>query len=82
VRAGRLARIRVAARDTPGVLARISAVVGEAGANIDEVHHQHAFSMLAAQNVEVELVLQTRNPDHVRRVIAALQGAGFEAASY
>ena len=32
VRAGRLARIRVAARDTPGVLARITTIVGEAGA--------------------------------------------------
>jgi threonine dehydratase len=82
VRAGRLARIRVAARDTPGVLARITTLIGAAGANIDEVHHQRAFSTLAAQNVEVELVLQTRNPAHVREVIAALQGAGFEAASY
>jgi threonine dehydratase len=82
VRAGRLARIRVAARDTPGVLARITAVVGEGGANIEEVHHQRAFSMLSAQNVEVELVLQTRNPAHVREVVAALQAAGFEAASY
>jgi threonine dehydratase len=82
VRAGRLARIRVAARDTPGVLARITAVVAAAGANIDEVHHQRAFSTLSAQNVEVELVLQTRNPGHVGEVIAALQGAGFEAASY
>ena len=66
VRAGRLARIRVAARDTPGVLARITAVVGTAGANIDEVHHQRAFSTLSAQNVEVEMVLQTRNPAHVK----------------
>jgi threonine dehydratase len=82
VRAGRLARIRVAARDTPGVLARITAVVGQAGANIEEVHHQRAFSMLSAQNVEVELVLQTRNPAHVKSVIDALQQAGFEAASY
>ncbi len=82
VRAGRLARIRVNARDTPGVLARITAVVAGAGANIDEVHHQRAFSALSAQNVEVELVLQTRNPAHVGEVIAALQGAGFEAASY
>ena len=82
VRAGRLARIRVAARDTPGVLARITAVVAEVGANIEEVHHQRAFSMLSAQNVEVELVLQTRNPAHVQAVIAALQGAGFEAAAY
>ncbi len=82
VRAGRLARIRVAARDTPGVLARITTVVGEAGANIDEVHHQRAFSMLSAQSVEVELVLQTRNPAHVQEVVARLQGAGFDAQSY
>jgi threonine dehydratase len=82
VRAGRLARIRVGARDTPGVLARITAVVAHSGANIDEVHHQRAFSTLSAQNVEVELVLQTRNPKHVNEVIAALQAAGFGARSY
>jgi threonine dehydratase len=82
VRAGRLARIRVAARDTPGVLARITAAVAEAGANIDEVHHQRAFSMLSAQSVEVELVLQTRNPEHVGAVVAALVAAGFAAESY
>jgi threonine dehydratase len=64
------------------VLARITTVVATAGANIDEVHHQRAFSALSAQNVEVELVLQTRNPAHVQEVIAALRGAGFEAASY
>jgi threonine dehydratase len=60
VRSGRLARIRVSARDVPGVLARITATVADAGANIEEVHHQRAFTLLAAQNVEIELVLQTR----------------------
>ncbi len=79
VRAGRLARIRVNARDTPGVLARITAVVAEAGANIDEVHHQRAFSTLSAQSVEVELVLQTRNRAHVAEVVACLAAAGFDA---
>ncbi len=79
VRAGRLARIRVNARDTPGVLARITAVVAEAGANIDEVHHQRAFSSLSAQNVEVELVLQTRNAAHVQDVVQRLAAAGFDA---
>ncbi|MBL0150548.1 MAG: threonine ammonia-lyase [Ideonella sp.] len=82
VRAGRLARIRVGARDTPGVLTRITAVVAQAGANIDEVHHQRAFSNLSAQNVEVELVLQTRNLAHVHDVLAQLQQAGFEAKAY
>ena len=82
VRAGRLARIRVNARDNPGVLAHITAVVGEAGANIDEVHHQRAFSSLSAQYVEIELVLQTRNPEHVQEVLQRLRSAGFEAMSY
>lgn len=79
VRAGRLARIRVGARDVPGSLARITTVVSEAGANIDEVHHQRAFTTLSAQNVDIELVIQTRGPDHIRAVQQALQNAGFEA---
>ena len=79
VRAGRLARIRVSARDVPGSLARITAIVSEAGANIDEVHHQRAFTVLAAQNVEVELVIQTRGREHIRGVLDALHQGGFQA---
>lgn len=79
VRAGRLARIRVGARDVPGVLATITRVVADAGANIDEVHHQRAFTSLAAQNVEIQLVLQTRGRAHIESVLAALQTAGLHA---
>ena len=79
VRAGRLARLLVCARDVPGSLAKITAVVSEAGANIDEVHHQRAFTLLAAQNVEIELVVQTRGRDHVASLLQALTDAGFEA---
>ncbi|MBV7542457.1 threonine ammonia-lyase [Acidovorax sp. sic0104] len=80
VRSGRLARIKVSARDVPGVLARITATVADAGANIEEVHHQRAFTMLAAQNVEIELVLQTRGKTHIDDVLARLRQAGMEAA--
>ena len=79
VRAGRLARIRVSARDIPGSLAKITATVADAGANIEEVHHQRAFTMLAAQNVEIELVVQTRGRAHIAQVLATLIAAGFEA---
>jgi threonine dehydratase len=79
VRAGRLARVRVSARDVPGSLAQITATVAEAGANVDEVHHQRAFTMLAAQNVDIELVLQTRGRAHLASVLVALKDAGFEA---
>ena len=79
VRSGRLARIKVGARDVPGVLARITATVADAGANIEEVHHQRAFTMLAAQNVEIELVLQTRGRAHVDEVLGRLRAAGMQA---
>jgi threonine dehydratase len=79
VRAGRLARLSIGARDTPGVLARITAIVAAAGANIDEVRHQRAFSALSAQHVDVELVVQTRGRAHVQAVVQALREAGFDA---
>lgn len=80
VRAGRLARIQVNSRDVPGNLARIAAIVADAGANVDEVHHQRAFTLLAAQNVSIELVLQTRGREHVAQVIEHLRRAGYDAA--
>lgn len=79
VRAGRLVRLRVSARDVPGTLATITATVAAAGANINEVHHQRAFTTLAAQNVAIELVLQTRGPQHIQDVMQALEQAGLVA---
>jgi threonine dehydratase len=79
VRSGRLARVRVSARDVPGSLAQITSTVAQAGANVDEVHHQRAFTILAAQNVEIELVLQTRGREHLGQVLTALHAAGFAA---
>ncbi|MBP9896696.1 MAG: threonine ammonia-lyase, partial [Giesbergeria sp.] len=79
VRSGRLARIQVSARDVPGVLAAITKTVADAGANIEEVHHQRAFTLLAAQNVEIELVLQARGKAHVQEVLEKLRAAGMEA---
>ena len=80
VRSGRLARIRISARDVPGALARIVTTVADAGANGEEVHHQRAFTALSVQNVEIELVLQTRGPAHITEVLQRLRDAGLEAA--
>ena len=79
VRSGRLARIRVSARDVPGMLARIVTTVADAGANVEEVHHQRAFTALAVQNVEIELVLQTRGPAHIAELLQRLRDAGLQA---
>jgi threonine dehydratase len=80
VKSGRLARIRVGARDVPGSLAKITAAIAQAGANVNEVHHQRAFTLQAAQNVDIELVIQARGHEHVAQVIAALVALGMNAA--
>jgi threonine dehydratase len=79
VRAGRLVRLRVATRDVPGELARVAAIVGTAGANIEEIQHQRAFTTLPVQNAQLEMVLQTRGPEHIEEVLAALRKAGLVA---
>ena len=76
-RSGRLARLTVELRDLPGSLAQVTSRLAALGANIEEVHHQRTFTQLPLQTAEVEFVLQTRNHDHVREVLAALAASGF-----
>jgi threonine dehydratase len=80
VRSGRLVRLCVDMSDLPGSLAQVTACVAAAGANIEEIHHQRAFTDLPPQSAEVELVLQTRDRRHIARVVAALAAAGFKAS--
>jgi threonine dehydratase len=82
VRAGRLARVRVHTRDVPGELARAATLIGQAGANIEEVEHQRAFTTLPVQNAELEFVLQTRGPEHIEEVLRTLRNAGLVAKTH
>jgi threonine dehydratase len=82
VRTGRLARVMVEVRDLPGSLAKVTACIAEQNASIEEVHHQRTFTQLAVQNVEIDVVLKTRNREHVEQIVAALQGCGFKARAH
>ena len=79
VRSGRLTRLQVQLRDLPGSLAKVTACLAEANANIEEVHHERAFTHLPVQTAEVDFVLETRGHDHVQQIITALENAGFKA---
>ncbi|HEV7800335.1 MAG TPA: threonine ammonia-lyase [Burkholderiales bacterium] len=76
-RSGRLARLTVELRDLPGSLAQVTSRLAELGANIEEVHHQRTFTQLPLQTAEVQFVVQTRNHEHVREIVAALHTAGY-----
>lgn len=79
VRSGRLTRVRVELRDLPGSLAAVTRVLADSNANIEEVHHQRAFTRLPVQSAEVDFVLETRDTDHVQQILAALEAAGYKA---
>jgi len=78
-RNGQLVRLRVETRDVPGQLARVSGLIGAAGGNIIEVHHQRAFSAQPLQTALVDFILQTRGRDHLAGIMNALKEAGARA---
>ncbi len=77
VRDGRIVRMRIEITDTPGTLARIAKVIGDADGNIIEVYHQRAFSGLPAKNADLDVVIETRDAEHVRDIMARLAAIGF-----
>jgi threonine dehydratase len=79
VRSGRLTRLQVVLRDLPGSLAQVTACLAQANANIEEVHHQRAFTHQPVRSAEVDFVLETRGHEHVAQILEALAQAGFEA---
>jgi len=74
---GRLARFTVSVADRPGGLARLTAVIAEAGASIHELVHDRAFAGPNLSEVRVVCVVETTGPDHVRALHEALAAAGF-----
>jgi threonine dehydratase len=77
VRDGRLVRLRVAIVDQPGVLARLAQSIGETGGNIIEVYHQRLFYNVPAKQAEIDVIVETRNADHVHEIVARLRAGGF-----
>ncbi|MDQ2101895.1 threonine ammonia-lyase [Azospirillum isscasi] len=74
---GRMVRLRIGITDAPGALARVARLLGEAGANIVEVHHQRLFHDVPVRMAEIDVVLETRGRSHVQRLVARMEEAGF-----
>ncbi len=77
VRSDRMVRLRVAVPDSPGGLARVTALIAEARGNIVDVVHQRAFSRRSARQADVDFTVETRNAAHAREIERALAVAGL-----
>jgi threonine dehydratase len=76
--AGRYLRITVRCTDRPGQLGAMLTLIGQQGANVDDVSHKRADPRLRLGEVEVELSIETRGAEHSDRLVQSLKSAGYE----
>jgi threonine dehydratase len=63
--------------DRPGGIARLSAAVAEAGASIQEIRHERAFSRADIFSTTVEVTVETAEAGHIAALRQRLEGEGF-----
>ena len=78
-RAGRIVRLRIQISDSPGILAKVSTVIGESGANIIEVQHHRLMSDVPAKLAELDALVETHGRTHAEKILTSLRRDGFPA---
>ncbi|WP_405005955.1 threonine ammonia-lyase [Kitasatospora purpeofusca] len=75
--AGRYLSLRVRLADRPGALAGLLGVLTRVDANVLDVAHVRVDPRLGLTEVEVDLHLETKGPEHCAAVLGELRDAGF-----
>ena len=78
--AGRYLNIRVRIPDRPGGLARLLSDLAREGANVLEVVHQRTSMALSIDEVEVQVQVETRGPEHAEAVLSRLRDDGYSVS--
>ena len=76
--AGRRMILATKIPDRPGGLATLLGLVAKVGANVLDVEHLRDGMDLHVRETAVQLVLQTRGPEHDEQIIEAVRAAGYE----
>jgi threonine dehydratase len=75
---GRYLTLRIMLPDRPGQLARISELLAGAAANVIEVLHTRHGAGLQISEVELDISVETRGPEHREHVVETLRAAGYD----
>ena len=76
---GRRLRVFTTIPDEPGSLAALLTRLGEGGANLIDVDHVREGVGLSVGETGVELVMETRGPDHAERLLKLISESGYPA---
>ena len=77
---GRLWRFTTQVADRPGGIARLTAALAAAGASVQEIVHDRAFTGPDVFVTNVEVTVETSGRDHAQAVYDQLRTAGFLVA--
>ena len=77
VKDGRLLRMRIHLPDHPGALVRLSGVIAQHNANIIETAFNRAYFGVVLGDTAIDITMETRGPEHIQELIAALDAAGY-----
>jgi threonine dehydratase len=77
VREGRISRLRLVGDDRPGLLAKVSKMIGDLGGNIIEVAHNRLALDVPAKGAEFDILIETRDAQHTQEIVDALAASGY-----
>ncbi len=80
-RDGQLVRFAVAVEDRPGELSRVTRLIGDAGGNIVEIHHNRLMVDVPVKRTDLEVIVDTRDAAHAWEIQTALRDAGVSASA-
>lgn len=80
-REGRILSLVIEIEDRPGLLAKITAIVAEAGGNVLEVSHNRMITNMSAKSADLGMTIEARDADHAAEIRHKLEAAGFTLRS-
>jgi threonine dehydratase len=78
IQKGRRLRVNVLISDRPGSLAKLTAGIAQAGANVIQAIHDRSEPGTTIDRTEVALTLETRGPEHSEEVVRMLERTTLE----
>lgn len=81
IKSGRLVHIIVELHDAPGVLSKLTGIIGDMGVNIINVKHERYSLEMPLKQTNVELTLETRGFEHIEELLKKLRASGYNVAT-
>lgn len=74
----RIINLRFSIDDKPGILGRITTLLGDQGANVLEVSHHRMYLDISAKGAQLDIMIETRDGKHAAEIVSMIRHEGFK----